>query len=50
MILSSDDGTFGGQDRVDKAYVYNTVRTPEDWIGFQCYLPNRSAFVLKKID
>jgi len=50
VVLSSDDGTFGGQGRVDKEYVYETVRTPADWIGFQCYLPNRSAFVLKKID
>lgn len=50
VVLSSDDGTFGGQGRVDKEYVYETVRTPDDWIGFQCYLPNRSAFVLKKID
>ena len=50
VVLSSDDGTFGGQGRVDKEYVYEAVRTPADWIGFQCYLPNRSAFVLKKID
>lgn len=50
VILSSDDGSFGGQDRVDKEYVYETVRTPDDWIGFKCYLPNRSAFVLKKVD
>ena len=50
VILSSDDGAFGGQSRVDKEYVYETMRTPDDWIGFKCYLPNRSAFVLKKVD
>ena len=50
VVLSSDDGTFGGQDRVDKEYIYSTVRTPDDWVGFPCYLPNRSAFVLKKVD
>ncbi len=50
VVLSSDDGTFGGQSRVDKEYIYETFRTPDDWIGFKCYLPNRSAFVLKKID
>ncbi len=50
VILSSDDGAFGGQSRVDKEYVYETMRTPDDWIGFKCYLPNRSAFVLKKIN
>ncbi len=50
VVLSSDDGTFGGQSRVDKDYVYETMRTEHDWVGFKCYLPNRSAFVLKKID
>ncbi len=50
VVLSSDDGAFGGQSRVDKEYVYETERTPANWIGFKCYLPNRSAFVLKKVD
>ncbi len=50
VVLSSDDGTFGGQSRVDKDYVYETMRTEHEWIGFKCYLPNRCAFVLKKID
>ncbi len=49
VILSSDDGTFGGQCRVDKGYVYTAKKTPAGWVGFQCYLPNRTAFVLKKI-
>jgi len=49
VILSSDDGAFGGQDRIDKDYIYEAKRTPADWVGFQCYLPNRSAFVLKKV-
>ena len=26
------------------------TKSTDDWIGFKCYLPNRSAFVLKKID
>ncbi len=50
VVLSSDDGTFGGQNRVDKDYIYETMRTPSNWVGFKCYLPNRSAFVLKKVD
>ncbi len=44
VILSSDDGVFGGFDRVDK-----TVRYTAQEQGFQCYLPNRSAIVFKKI-
>ena len=49
VILTTDDGTFGGHNRVDKTYLYEAKRTPADWIGFQCYLPARCAIVLKKI-
>ena len=45
--LSSDDGTFGGFSRVDTSLEYETFTTPIGWIGFKCYLPNRSAIVLK---
>ncbi len=44
VILSSDDGVFGGFDRVDKAVRYTAQEN-----GFRCYLPNRSAIVFKKI-
>ena len=49
VILSSDDGTFGGQDRIDKNYRYSTIELENGQPGFQCYLPNRAAFVLKKV-
>ena len=48
VVLSSDDGEFGGYSRVDNAAVYEAKETPDKWIGFQCYLPNRCAIVLKK--
>ncbi len=48
VALSSDDGTFGGFNRVDTSYVYHTQTTPAGWVGFQCYLPSRSAIVFKK--
>ncbi len=48
VILSSDDGTFGGYDRIDKTQTYKAEKTPADWVGFPCYLPSRSAIVLKK--
>ena len=48
VVLSSDEGRFGGFDRVDTDCVYETVTTPADWIGFQCYLPARTAIVLKR--
>jgi len=49
VVLSSDDGKFGGFSRVDTKHKYKAERTPHDWFGFNCYLPSRSAFVLKKI-
>ena len=48
VILSTDDGTFGGFSRVDTSVKYKTVTTPDDRTGFNCYLPNRSAIVFKK--
>ena len=49
VVLSSDDGRFGGFSRVDTSAEYETFTTPIGWIGFKCYLPNRCAIVLKKM-
>ena len=49
VILSSDDSVFGGYDRVDTSYQYKAKKAKDGRIGFQCYLPCRSALVLKKI-
>ena len=48
VALSSDDGQFGGFSRVDTTVRYETFNTPENKAGFKCYLPNRTAIVLKK--
>ncbi|MBQ2676839.1 MAG: alpha amylase C-terminal domain-containing protein [Clostridia bacterium] len=48
VVLNSDDAVFGGFDRVDNRVEYKTVTTPDNWIGFKCYLPCRSAMVLKR--
>lgn len=48
VVLSSDDSDFGGYSRVDNSVHYNTFTTPANWIGFKCYLPHRTAIVLKK--
>ena len=48
VILSSDDGLFGGYDRIDTDYQYTATKTEDGRIGFLCYLPSRSAMVLKK--
>ena len=48
VVLSTDDEVFGGFNRVDTSVEYDTFKTPVGWYGFKCYLPNRSAIVLKK--
>ena len=49
VILSSDDGIFGGQDRIDKEYKYETTENADKVIGFNCYLPSRTVAVFKKV-
>ena len=48
VILSTDDGTFGGFSRVDTSIKYRAVTETDNLIGFNCYLPNRTAIVFKK--
>ncbi len=48
VVLTTDDAEFGGFSRVDKTVKYKSFTTPDMWEGFQCYLPNRCAIVLKK--
>ncbi len=48
VILSSDDEQFGGPNRIDTAYRYQTIKI-NGQLGFKCYLPSRSALVLKKV-
>ena len=48
VILSSDDGTFGGHSRIDTSWRYKAEKYPEGHAGFPCYLPSRSVVVFKK--
>ena len=47
VILSSDDGEFGGFTRVDTQIIYKAKKTSDGRVGFNCYLPNRTAIVFK---
>jgi 1,4-alpha-glucan branching enzyme len=47
-ILTSDDGVFGGYSRVPTDCKYKAYKTPAGWVGFNCYIPNRSVIVFKK--
>ncbi|MBO5352807.1 MAG: alpha amylase C-terminal domain-containing protein [Lachnospiraceae bacterium] len=49
VVLTSDDGVYGGFNRVDTSVRYETYRTPDNWVGFNCYLPNRSVIVFRKV-
>ena len=50
MVLSTDDGAFGGFQRTDASVQYDAYTTDANWTGFNCYLPSRSAVVFKRID
>ena len=47
VILSTDDHRFGGQGRVYHQR-YTAKKNQDGKVGFQMYLPNRTAVVLKK--
>lgn len=50
VIFNTDESGFGGQDRIAKNVVYNTVELPDGRYGFLVYLPSRTATVFKKLD
>ncbi len=48
VVLTTDEGRFGGHDRMSTTYVYHT----EKWngqLGIRLYLPSRTAMVLRKV-
>ena len=49
VILSTDDASFGGFDRVSTTYVYEAKKQTDGRIGFQTYLPSRCAIVFRKL-
>jgi 1,4-alpha-glucan branching enzyme len=48
VIMSSDDYCFGGYGRVYHM-TYTATKQPDGRVGFQMYLPNRTAIMLKKL-
>ena len=49
VVMSTDDGCYGGHERVSHQ-TYTAAEQPDGRIGFQIYLPCRSAIVLRKIN
>ncbi|MDO4866440.1 MAG: alpha-amylase family glycosyl hydrolase [Clostridia bacterium] len=50
VVFSSDDINFGGMDRISKDYVYYTKQDPKKGLGFEIYIPCRTAVVFKRVD
>ena len=50
VIFSTDDVDFGGMDRVSKQYVYYTRFVENRGLGFEIYIPCRTAVVFKRVD
>ncbi len=48
VLLSSDERAFGGHGRTDTAHRYRTFTGADGRCGFLCYLPSRTALVLKR--
>ena len=48
VVLSTDEGRFGGFDRADAAGCYEAVRQEDGRIGFLCYLPCRTGLVFRR--
>lgn len=49
VIFSTDEARFGGNHAVDHEYRYETRYVEDQGIGFEIYVPCRTAMVLKKI-
>ena len=49
-IFSTDDLEFGGMDRISKNYEYYTKVIPDRGLGFNIYIPSRTAVVFRKVD
>ncbi len=48
VVLSTDNENFGGFGRIDENYIYTAKKNNDNRLGFNLYLPSRTAIVLKK--
>ena len=48
-VFSSDDPEFGGLGRIDEKYVYEAKNHPGRGVGFEVYIPCRTAVAFKRI-
>ncbi|MBO4411307.1 MAG: alpha amylase C-terminal domain-containing protein [Lachnospiraceae bacterium] len=48
-VLSTDEGRFGGFDRIDLSVRYRAEKQKDGRIGYLMYLPSRTAVVFRRI-
>ena len=46
----TDDIEFGGMDRISKNYEYYTREVEKKGLGFEIYIPSRTAIVFKRVE
>ena len=49
VIMTTDEGRFGGWDRVSKERVYSAVTHPDGHCKLQIYLPARTAVCIQRV-
>ncbi len=50
VVLDSDSACFGGYERISHDYVYTARAQGKRGIGFEIYIPARSALVLERVE
>lgn len=48
-VFSSDDPAFGGNGNISEDYVYVARDVPGHGVGFEVYIPSRTAVVFKRV-
>lgn len=49
VVFTSDAPAFGGQGNVSEDYTYTARNVPGHGVGFEVYIPSRTAVVFKRV-
>ncbi len=49
VILSTDEGVFGGWDRISEEYVYTATENEDGTFTLPIYIPSRTGFCMERI-
>ena len=48
-MFTSDDVSFGGNGNISEDYVYTAKDVPGHGVGFEVYIPSRTAVAFKHV-